>query len=69
MDYAIVPHVTVTMMKTVSTIKFVTRSFMLLVPYVKNLWFKFGLSPAFRVGYNAQMPEFIGLRISQNWLK
>ena len=29
-------------------------------PYVKNLWIKFGLSPVFRVGYDAQMLEFIG---------
>ena len=29
-------------------------------PYVKKLWFKFGLSPVFRVGYDAQMLEFIG---------
>ena len=26
----------------------------------KNLWFKFGLSPVFRVGYDSQMLEFIG---------
>ena len=24
------------------------------------MWFKFGLSPVFRVGYDAQMLEFIG---------
>ena len=29
-------------------------------PYVKILWFKFGLSPVFRVGYDAQMPDLIG---------